>query len=163
MSSSGISPALLERLGTIVIQWGHVEGCIGEIASRLLMADKGSFYVVTESVSTASLTEWCRTITKLRFEDGETKENILSVLDRVDAVRGERNVLTHGLWEVGPVVETAKVQSVRLDRTEMIKTILVTKADLDEVVDETSSLFDALVALIGALDHLTLIPNPNFD
>ena len=67
MSAREIEPEFLERLGRIVTQWALIEATEGEIVSQLLDADPGGMYVMTQSVSGQTLTNWIRTLEPIRL------------------------------------------------------------------------------------------------
>lgn len=161
---SGIADPILERLGGMVVDWSQCEAYVGEILARLLMADPGLMYVVTERVATSTQMEWIRTIVTLRMAEGDTRSNILSLLDDINAVRTDRNVYMHGLWNAGSQPGTAQVQTIKFERRELLKSELVTVAELDEFSAEVRHVLARLRLLVPALDDIKLVPgNANFE
>ena len=67
MPAREIEPDFLERLGRIVTQWAFVEATESEMISHLLDADPGGMYVMTQSVSGKTLTDWIRTLVPIRL------------------------------------------------------------------------------------------------
>ena len=127
-----LDPIMLERLGLVVIQWAQIEAHIAALLSWLLRADPGGMFLVTSSVSSSTQTGWVRTLVADTLS-GDGKANVLSLLDEVDELRAERNGLVHGVWNGGSQPQTAEVDTVRIDRAEILKTELVTVADLDDL------------------------------
>jgi len=142
-----IEPELLSRLGMIVYRWSYVEMLMAEFLSFLLKADPALMYVVTENVSTSTVADWIRTLLIVRHIPHEPPAEIMELLKTVDGLRGERNSLVHGLWSPGHVAGSAEIQSVRWERSEVVKTELVTLADLDELSIEIAEATSELIAL----------------
>lgn len=82
------------------------------------------------------------------------QKGLAALFDRIDKVRGERNVYIHGVWGPGPTEGTAVVQTVKLDRTEWVRTELVTGADLKEVFEDIKSVSDELSMIAKDLGFL---------
>jgi len=141
-------PAIITQgVGEIVIAWARVESLLAEFLSFLLQADHGSMYVLNQDVASSTQLKWIRTIADSRFTNHATQKNLNILFDRIDKIRGERNVYIHGLWGPGPEPGTAIVQTVKLDRAEWIRTELVTVADLKEVINDIRSIDDELYTL----------------
>ena len=77
----------------------------------------------------------------------DIKGTVLNLLTEIDDVRAERNALAHGLWYPSP--ETAQAQTVRWDRTEVIKTTVVTIGDLDDLLRRIEDIVRKLRVLAG--------------
>ena len=135
MSAREIEPEFLERLGRIVTQWALIEATEGEIVSQLLDADPGGMYVMTQSVSGQTLTNWIRTLVPIRLTHPGSQKRINILLTEIDEARAERNALAHGLWTTDTPLGSVTVQTVRWERSEVVKTELWTAADLDELID----------------------------
>ena len=103
MSAREIEPEFLERLGRIVTQWALIEATEGEIVSQLLDADPGGMYVMTQSVSGQTLTNWIRTLVPIRLTHPGSQKRINILLTEIDEARAERNALAHGLWPLTPL------------------------------------------------------------
>ena len=66
----------------------------------------------------------------------------------------DRNTYVHGLWFVGPLPETAIVQTLRLSRAHRIISLLVTRADLDQLISEIETINSELYKIALKLDFL---------
>jgi hypothetical protein len=125
-SRSQLSTVILERLGLIVIQWAQIEALTGELLERILKATPGTVHAIIPTVSNSSLISWARVLAADRFGRPEFRDRVLAALNEADELRAERNALVHGVWCGGPEPETAIVNTVRLDRPEMIVDRLLT-------------------------------------
>ena len=108
---------------------------MAEFLAFLLQASPALMYVVTASVSASTVSDWIRTLLRARHIPNEPPEEIMSLLTDIDRIRGERNALVHGLWR-SHVSGSALVQTVKWDRSEVVKDELVTRTDLDELIME---------------------------
>ena len=143
-----VEPALLEGLGRIVVHWAGVDALVNEFWTHLMMASRGSAYVVTANVSSATVTDWVRTLMHMRFTNENTLANLTLLLNRVDELRAERNALVHGLWTTHMTdPSTAVVQTVRWTRAEVIKHEVVTVADLNELSNDIMEMLNELSAI----------------
>jgi hypothetical protein len=131
-----LSPILLQRFALVIIQWSQVEAHFNEILAWLLEADSGFLNLVTQNTSGATQIGWMRTLFDGRFKDGPFKTKAAALLDDIDTLRIERNGLAHGIWSPGPEMDTALVQTLKLERTEIIRDELVTLADLNDLSAE---------------------------
>jgi hypothetical protein len=137
---------LMERLGGIVIVFSHLEQWLNELLSFLLEANPALMHTITTNVSSATVTDWIRTLLRVRHHPDEPPADIMELLVTIDGLRGERNALVHGLWtfdEPG----TALVQTIKLDRSPVINQLIVTLADLHELTVAIGEAKDALGAL----------------
>jgi hypothetical protein len=67
--------------------------------------------------------------------EAEHNKRVADLLTRADELRAERNEFVHGTWTtVGCEPKTALVETVNLERKEIIKTRLVTPRDLNELI-----------------------------
>ena len=140
-------------MGDIVIAWSRVEGLIAELLTFLLKADPGSMYVLNQDVASSTQIKWIRTLAEQNFHP-TALEQLNALLVRIDAARGERNAYVHGVWGPGPTEGTAIVQTVKLDRAEVIKAELVTPPDLNELFSDIETMSDELYANLNALGVL---------
>jgi hypothetical protein len=147
LSPTIIDPVLTERLGQIVVRFSSIEYWITLLLATLLQADHGGMMLVTTNVSVAQQTKWIRGILALRSQEWEESERVLALLARAEEIRTERNELAHGIWENGPEPQTALVQTVGLDRPEIIRSRLVTLHDLDQLVIEINHWIEDYVTL----------------
>jgi len=130
-----VEPEILAGLGTVVSRWTYVDWYMAEFLSFLLQANPAFMYVVTANVSASTVSDWIRTLLRVRHIPNEPPEEIMSLLVDIDRIRGQRNALVHGLWRPH-VSGSAVVQTVKWDRSEVVKDELVTRADLYELVME---------------------------
>jgi hypothetical protein len=147
LSPTQIDPALNDRLGQIVMRFSSLEYWVTALLATLLQADHGGMMLITTNISVAQQTKWVRGILALRHEEREPSSEVLALLDRADELRSERNELAHGIWGEGPEPQTALIQTVGLDRPEIIRTRLVTVHDLNQLVIEINHWIEDYVAL----------------
>jgi hypothetical protein len=144
-----IDPSLLIRLGRFVVNWAYLEDFLGDLFAAVVSADPGNLRVVTQNVSSATLTEWIRTTIRFRPTPEESAAELEKLLNEIDELRAERNSLVHGLWGTAEGHSTiALIQTVRIGRREPGRDWAVTTADLDALVDETQNLTFRLVAFL---------------
>jgi hypothetical protein len=108
-------------------------------------------HAVTANVSSATVTNWCRTLLRVHHHPDEPPADIMELLDTIDGLRGERNALVHGLWKFDEP-GTAIVQTIKLDRSPVINQQVVTLADLHELtlaIGEAKNAFDELGERLG--------------
>jgi hypothetical protein len=140
------SDKLMLGLGGIVMLFAHVEQWLNEFLAFLLQANPGLMHAVTASVSSATVIDWCRTLLRAHHHPDDPPADIMELLVTIDGLRGERNALIHGLWmfdEPG----TAIVQTIKLDRSPIVNGLVVTVADLHELVVAIGEAKNALSAL----------------
>ena len=151
-----IDPALLERLGCLVVWWAFVETLVADLFVATLTRgnatqpiDPGTLAIVTKNVSQATLTDWIRTMIDVRYTPANEAKKIRDLLNEVDELRAERNALVHGLWgnDRSPP-GTAMVQTIRLERREMIHDLLITPTDLDVLIERTLDVIHQLLAFL---------------
>jgi hypothetical protein len=146
-----VSPQLIAGLGMIVSQWAYVEAYEGEFLSFLTDADPGAMYTITQSVSGATLTDWLRVLSQVRFSNSNMVDNLSKLFTKIDETRADRNAFVHGLWKAGPENGTAIVQTIRWDRREVIRQELVTVADLNEIIERILEVIAELQMLAKSL------------
>jgi hypothetical protein len=126
---------LAAALGQIVYRWSALEYWISLLLTTLLKADHGAMMIVTGNISISVQSKWIRGLLSGREREGEQAARVIGLLDRADDLRSERNEFVHGIWDTtGCEPKTAEVQTVNLERTEVIRSRLVTVHDLDELV-----------------------------
>ena len=153
-----IDPALLERLGSIVVRWGIVEAYVSEVLSLLLMADRGCMYVLTVATPVSAQLKWIETLVKFRLVDDQARAQMLETIADLNELRSERNALVHGLWNTGPEPATALVQSVRIEGTEMMKGEMVSLAELKELDEDLTAAIERIRAVMHVLETAVLVP-----
>jgi hypothetical protein len=138
-------------LGDIVMAWSRVEALIAEFLSFLLKADHGAMYVLNQDIASGTQMKWVKTLAADRFTHPNTQANLKILFDRIDGARGERNAYIHGVWAPGLEPGTARVQTVKLDRAEVIREDLVTAPDLNDLFSDIESVSDELYAVLKKL------------
>lgn len=147
-----IEPELLQRLGSLVVVSGRVEGLIGDLFATLMRGDRGPLYLVTERVAVSTLMEWVRTLLAIRSAPPAITQEISEILDAAKAFQGERNALVHGQWGTDKSEPgTVMVATIDLQRSEVIVDRLVTAADLDELIAEALAVEQRLLKLLARL------------
>jgi hypothetical protein len=137
-------------LGDIVVVWARIEALIAELLSVLLKADHGAMYVLNQDIASGTQMKWIKTLSATQF-NANTLANLQILFDRIDAARGERNAYIHGVWADGVEPGTARVQTVKLDRAEIVREELVTAPDLNDLIGEIESVGDELYAVLKSL------------
>jgi hypothetical protein len=136
LEENAIDPALLIRLGQVVVLWSSLESWIALLLGTLMGADLGASSFITSSTSVALHTKCIRALLGVHAHKEPATEEVSRLLDRADELRSERNELVHGLWNAKDCdPKTAIVNTVSLDRAEIIKDRLVTIGDLDELIE----------------------------
>lgn len=130
-----IEPELLERLGRVVVTWSVIERWISELFIFITKGTPGLMYVVTESISQSTLTGWNRTLLDIVDIPTEILDELRDILNEVDELRAERNMLVHGLWGTSGPADSVVVQTVRLDRKDIVRDVVITASDLDDLID----------------------------
>lgn len=138
-------------LGDIVIAWSRVEALIAELLSFLLKADPGSMYVLNQDIASGTQMKWVKILVQDRFTNQNTRDNLKILFDRIDTARGERNAYVHGIWTPGSESGAACVQTIKMDRSEIVREELVTAPDLNDLFSEIEAVSDELYAVLKAL------------
>lgn len=141
-----IETGLMAGLGTVMSRWAYIDYLMGEFIAFLVDAKPALMYAITNNVSASTITDWVRTLLPVVYHDDESIDEILSLLSEIDRLRAVRNTLAHGLWS-RHVKGAAKVQSVRWERSEVIKIELVTVRDLKELAADIDEALQALATL----------------
>lgn len=142
-----IDTELTERLGQIVVRWSSLEYWISLLLATMLKADHGGMMVVTNNVAISVQTKWIRTLMSGHAHEAQHSQRVSRLLDRADELRSERNEFVHGIWQSGPEPRTALVETVNLERAEIIRSRLVTVQDLNELVVEIDHWIEDYVTL----------------
>jgi hypothetical protein len=143
-----IDQELSHRLGQIVIRWSTIEYLLGMLLGTLLNADQAGMMIVTNNVSVSTQCKWLRALMSAHEHEEQESRRVIQLLDRADDLRSERNEIVHGIWSnEGCQPRTALVQTVNLDRSEIIKTRLVTVQDLDDLRVDIQEWIDDYIAL----------------
>lgn len=137
-----IPPEFMQRLGALAISWALIDKLISHMFIGMIDGNDGSMYVITENVTSKTISEWIGTLVDSHgCSQPEYAEHIKEVFKNIEIPRATRNALIHGLWsathaEPGSVI----VQTVRLERAEIVKGEVVTLADLDAYIDEAQEI-----------------------
>jgi hypothetical protein len=156
--TSAEDDGIMGALGAVVMLWACVDEWLGALAGHLLEANPGLFHVVSNNVSASTVTDWLRTLLHAHeHPDGADKAD-LDLLATVDGLRAERNALIHGLWQPGIESGIWTVQTIRLERAEIIKNEVVTLADLEELTIAIREAKKGIEALGQRLGYPPMIP-----
>jgi hypothetical protein len=146
-----IEPEILRRFGLFIVHFALIEKLLADLFVRLTEGEPGSMIVVTANVSQTSLSDWIRTLLDLRPSPQDWANEIRDTLTELDTLRGERNALVHGLWStVGPA-HSVIVQTVKLDRREVIKERVLTTADINDLIQDGLDVMNRLRAILRSL------------
>ena len=135
-----IEPELLYALGQVVVSWSAIEAIIAEFLSFMLAANPAHMYVLNQTTSVEMQSKWIRTLIEIRVPDQSDKDELENLFKEFDEVRRDRNAIVHGLWSTRCEPGAVLVQTMRLDRAEIAREELVTRADLDELIDRIGEL-----------------------
>lgn len=141
-------PALLRRLGRFIVHWSFVERLVQDIFVHLTNAEPALMTVVTANVSQKSISGWVTTLLDITTNPPDWDLEVRDVLSEIDDLRPERNMLVHGLWSTDSAPGSVVVQTIRIDRSEIVQGVVVTTADLDHLIDRTLGVSARLVALV---------------
>lgn len=132
-----LDSALTDRLGQVVVRWSSVEYWISLLLATFLKADHGAAMIVTNNIPIATQSRWLRALMARHEHEAAHNARVVALLNRADDLRAERNEFVHGIWDTtGCDPGTALIQTVSLERDEIIRTRLVTVHDLDQLVIE---------------------------
>lgn len=149
-----IEAELLQKLGKLVTSWALVDQYMAHLFIGMVEGEPGSLYVVTENVSCNTISDWIGTLLDARSIDPPGyADKIREAIQEACDLRGQRNALVHGLWSTGHAEPgSVMVQTIRLERAEVVKGELVTGADLDELIDRISIVASDLETIIREMD-----------
>lgn len=145
---ASVNDALCVRMGRIVTRWTTVEKLISYLLGTVLNARQGGMSIITSSVSTSTQSKWIRALLGAHEHEAIHNVRVTDLLTRADDLRQERNELVHGMWDPTKCeTGTSLVETINLERAEIIRSRLVTTHDLDDLFGE----IDAWIA-----DYVTL-------
>ena len=105
------------------------------LLETFLCADQAGMTIITNNIAISVQSKWMRALTARHPHEADHNERVVELLNRVDDLRSERNEYIHGMWTTaGCEPKTALVETVNLERNEIIKTRLVTPQDLNNLV-----------------------------
>jgi hypothetical protein len=143
-----VEAELRARLGQIVIKWTDAESLISWTVATFLMADLAAMSIVSGSTSISVQIKWIRALLDTHYHEDEYNKQVISMLDRAEELRQERNELVHGTWNSSKCEPgTCLVEIVNLTRREIIRSRLVTLHDLDDLASEIERWTNEFVAL----------------
>lgn len=130
------SPEILQRIGTVASEFSWIELLTAEMLSHFLSADSGSMKVLTQSVSNSTITDWIRVLVSMKVHpnDPDGAKIVTDLLQEVDDIRAERNTVVHGMWTAGIEPGIGNVQTMKWERSEVIKTEVWSITDLDDLI-----------------------------
>lgn len=143
-----VDPEFLQLLGLIVIRWSLVENWVNDLFVSMTEGEPGYMYVVTANVSQNSIIGWIRTLIDIKRPPLDLVTEMQEVLTEIDEIRAERNALIHGLWGTEGAPGSVRVQTVRLERTAIVKDEVVTAADLHDLIDRILEVAVRLKAIL---------------
>jgi hypothetical protein len=149
---------VMTALGGIVMLWAYVDEWLGALAGHLLEANPALFHIVSNNVSASTVTDWLRTLLHAHAHPDGADRADLDLLTVIDGLRAERNALMHGLWQPGIEPGIWTVQTIRLERAEIIKKEVVTFADLEELKVAITEAKEAVEALGRRFGYPPMIP-----
>jgi hypothetical protein len=143
-----VDPELCSCLGQIIIAWSTVEYLVSILLGTFLSADLGGMMVITNNIAVSTQSKWLRALMATHEHEAEHNTRVINLLNRADDLRSERNEFVHGTWStIGCEPKTALVETVNLERAEIIKSRLVTLSDLKELRAEIETWINDYVAL----------------
>lgn len=131
---SDIDSDLTKRLGQIVINWGVIEAWLGHLLGTLIDADPGGANVLTNEMGAAGVIRAIKNCIALSEPKMPDLKLVRALIEEADDLRQERNVFVHGIWEPGPEPKTALVQTTGWQRSEIVRELLVTPTELDQLL-----------------------------
>jgi hypothetical protein len=144
-----VDPELLLRLGKIVILGSQFESWLSLLLATLIKADLGGSNIVTNTLSVSAKIKCIRGLLSVRAnEEAAATAKVTQLLDRADLIRTDRNELIHGEWNAtGCEPKTALINTISLERAEIIRDRLITIPDLEELIAEIEEWIRDYVAL----------------
>ncbi|WP_461329502.1 hypothetical protein [Bradyrhizobium diazoefficiens] len=129
-----IEDGLAARLGQIVISWAAVEEWLSHLLAVFIDADPAGLTILTGTAGAATQIKWIQTVITV-FEHQTDFTEIKELLIWADDLRVDRNALAHGTWDpTGCEPGTCSVTTYNWQKTEVMKTWLITSSDLDELL-----------------------------
>jgi len=131
---------ILKLIGLVTTEWSWVEMLQNEMLAFFCSGEPGAMYVITQNVSTATVTGWLRTLAQIKVKNPDSFKVLTELFGQIDTVRAERNTVIHGNWTLHSEPGFAFVQSFNWDRKEVGKTEMWSAADLLDLISEIHSL-----------------------
>ena len=149
-----IEPELLERLGLVVVRWALIEQYLSQLFMKLAECHEVYGQVITTNVSQNSISGWIRTLLDIQRIPEALENEISELLADIDEMRIERNSLVHGIWGTMGPADSVIVQTVRLDRAAIIHAIVVTSADLDDLIERVCGLYARFDSIFSKIEKV---------
>jgi hypothetical protein len=132
-----VDPELSSPLGQIIVRWSTLEYLLSLLLGTFLNADQGGMMIITNTIAVSVQSKWMRALMASHEHEAEHNKRVVDLLTRADDLRAERNEFVHGTWStIGCEPKTALVETVNLERKEIIRTRLVTEKDLNDLIVE---------------------------
>lgn len=143
-----IDPELCLRLGQIVTKWTTLETLISWMLGTFMLADLAAMSVISNSASVSTQMKWIRALLSSHEHEKSDNARVFALLSHAEELRQERNELVHGTWNPENCEpQTCLVETVNLERNEIIRARLVTTHDLDDLAGEIDRWIDDCVTL----------------
>jgi hypothetical protein len=153
-----VDPELAQPLGLIIIHWSTLEYLLSMLLGTFLSADQGGMTIITNNIAVSVQSKWLRALMARHPHEAEHTKRMVELLNRSDQLRSERNDYVHGIWNTeGCEPKTALVETVNLERAEIIKARLGTPKDLNDLVIDIDDWINDYVRLgreLGFPRHL---------
>jgi hypothetical protein len=121
-----IEDDLAARLGQIIVAWSAVEEWLSHLLAVFIDADPGGLTILTGTAGAATQIKWIQTVITVFHHQTDFTEVELRI---------DRNALAHGTWDpTGCEPGTCSVTTYNWQKTEIMKTWLITTSDLDELL-----------------------------
>jgi hypothetical protein len=129
-----IDAELTKRLGQIAINWAVIEEWLGHMLGTLIDADLGGANVLTSEMGAASVIKAIKNCIAINEPKQPELSAVRELIEEADELRQERNLYIHGVWEPNTEAGTALIQTTGWQRAEIIRSRLITTADLDHLL-----------------------------
>ncbi|MGH6736080.1 MAG: hypothetical protein ACRECX_08375 [Methyloceanibacter sp.] len=150
-----IEPELYQGIGHVVVAWATIEALMAEFLSHLIPADPGGMYVLNQNLSSDTKIKCLRVLCEMRFTDPNTTLRLGDLLQRIDDARQERNGYVHGMWSTQCEPGAVLIQTINLNRAEIVRHELTTRADFDDLIARLKDITQELLYLGRTLGFLT--------
>jgi hypothetical protein len=143
-----VDPELAQPLGQIIIHWATLEYLLSMLLGTFLFADQGGMTIITNNIAVSVQSKWLRALMARHPHEAEHNKQVVELLNRADQLRSERNGYVHGIWNTeGCEPKTALVETVNLERAEIIRSRMVTAKDLNDLLIDIDDWIDDYVRL----------------
>jgi len=143
-----ISDELMVLLGKIVVKFAYLEMMVSDLFVHMTKGEPAAMVVVTSNASQNAISGWIRTLLDLLEQQPEWSNDCRKTLTEIDEVRRERNNLIHGHWTPNETGSTALVHTARLERSEVLRSELVTALDLNDTLNNIQNVTIYFVSIL---------------